>query len=342
VHYGSGTDSGGDVYLNSHSRTDFGDVRFTDDDGVTELAYWMESKVDGDYAIFWVKVNDDLSTTQQTIYIYYGKSDATTTSNGANTFLSFDDFEDGVITDWTATTGVSISETGGLQTLTLTTSQWDKGIGAYRATSFLDGIEVIARGAITTARSDTGFGLMLRFSDTNNAFFTYWDVYGTGEFRLYKIIGGTLTGLQIKDGTGKPTVGQFYIWHFRVTPSGNLSVEVEGYNTLGATDTSLTSGKVGTYIRGISGGVVKYDWFFVKKYVSPEPSHGSWGSEETVAIVETIVAKNFPMNYLPSPVKAEQLTSKVSGATIQMISQDYPITMIKSGKAEELKSKWSS
>jgi hypothetical protein len=62
-------------------------------------------------------------------------------------------------------------------------------------------------------------------------------------------------------------------------------------------------------------------------------------SFQAPAIVETIVAKNFPMDYLPSPVKAEQLISKVSGATIQMISQDYPLTMIKSGKAEELKSK---
>jgi hypothetical protein len=63
-------------------------------------------------------------------------------------------------------------------------------------------------------------------------------------------------------------------------------------------------------------------------------------SFQAPAIVEAIVAKNFPMDYLPSPVKAGQLISKVSGATIQMISQDYPLTMIKSGKAEELKSKW--
>ncbi|MEM3697109.1 MAG: hypothetical protein QXQ94_06380, partial [Candidatus Bathyarchaeia archaeon] len=44
AHYGSGTDNGENVYLNSHCRTDFGDVRFTDDDGETVLDYWMESK----------------------------------------------------------------------------------------------------------------------------------------------------------------------------------------------------------------------------------------------------------------------------------------------------------
>jgi hypothetical protein len=61
-----------------------------------------------------------------------------------------------------------------------------------------------------------------------------------------------------------------------------------------------------------------------------------------VAVAETIVAKNFPMDYLPSPAKATQLTSKVSGATITNVSQDYPLTLIKSGKAQELRSKFST
>jgi hypothetical protein len=60
------------------------------------------------------------------------------------------------------------------------------------------------------------------------------------------------------------------------------------------------------------------------------------------AIVETIVAKNFPMDYLPSPTKATQLTSKVSGATITTVSQDYPLTLIKKDKAQELKNKFTT
>jgi hypothetical protein len=58
-------------------------------------------------------------------------------------------------------------------------------------------------------------------------------------------------------------------------------------------------------------------------------------------VVETIVAQNFPMDYLPSPSKATQLTSKVSGATITTVSQDYPLTLLKKDKAQELKSKWT-
>jgi hypothetical protein len=65
-------------------------------------------------------------------------------------------------------------------------------------------------------------------------------------------------------------------------------------------------------------------------------------SFQAPAITETIVAQNFPMNYLPSPTKAAQLTSKVSGATITTVSQDYPLTLIKKDKAQELKSKFST
>lgn len=51
------------------------------------LDYWMESKVDGDYAVFWVEVPNDLSSNPATIYIYYGKSDATTTSSLTDAFI---------------------------------------------------------------------------------------------------------------------------------------------------------------------------------------------------------------------------------------------------------------
>jgi len=63
------------VGLNNHCRDDFGDVRFTKSDGITLLDYWMEEKVDGEYAVFWVEVADDLSSSDVTVYIYYGKSD---------------------------------------------------------------------------------------------------------------------------------------------------------------------------------------------------------------------------------------------------------------------------
>jgi len=60
-----------------------------------------------------------------------------------------------------------------------------------------------------------------------------------------------------------------------------------------------------------------------------------------VVLVETITAKTFPMLYLSKPVTAQELISKVEGATIKHVAKDYPEKLIKEGKAQELRSKFS-
>jgi len=95
VKYGIGFGGNNVVYLNQHSRTDFGDVRFTKEDGVTLLDYWIEEKEDSNYAIFWVKIPDDLSNNSVVICVYYGNSNATYSdpqAHGEDTFEFFDDF----------------------------------------------------------------------------------------------------------------------------------------------------------------------------------------------------------------------------------------------------------
>jgi hypothetical protein len=64
-------------------------------------------------------------------------------------------------------------------------------------------------------------------------------------------------------------------------------------------------------------------------------------SFQAVAVTETITAQNFPMLYLPKPIKAQELISKVEGATITKVANDFPLELLKEGKGKELKSKWS-
>ena len=87
VNYGSGTDSGKSVYLNSKCQTDFDDIRFISSDGSTEIDYWREEYTASDDATFWVKVPSiPASPSTVEIYIYYGNSGVVTTSNFSNTF----------------------------------------------------------------------------------------------------------------------------------------------------------------------------------------------------------------------------------------------------------------
>ena len=89
--YGEGSDTGATVYLDGEAQTDFDDIRFTDDDGVTLLDHWRESYTASDTATFWVEVQDTLSS-NATIYIYYGHDTINSASDGDATFDIFSDF----------------------------------------------------------------------------------------------------------------------------------------------------------------------------------------------------------------------------------------------------------
>jgi hypothetical protein len=58
--------------------------------------------------------------------------------------------------------------------------------------------------------------------------------------------------------------------------------------------------------------------------------------------VETITANSYPMEYLPLPLRAMELASKVENATIITVALDYPLKLIKKDKAQELRSKFQS
>jgi len=96
VHYGAGVSLDDDVYCDSKCQADFDDVRFTASDGTTVLPCWLQSKVDGDYAVFWVKVTDDLDSDVD-VAVYYGNAGAVSVSNQANTFV---DVISGVVGAW--------------------------------------------------------------------------------------------------------------------------------------------------------------------------------------------------------------------------------------------------
>jgi len=81
------------IHYDADMKSDFSDIRFTTDDGTTEIPYWIESKTDRQEAVVWVKVPSIAASGNTTIYIYYGNPSATTASNGENTFVFFDDFE---------------------------------------------------------------------------------------------------------------------------------------------------------------------------------------------------------------------------------------------------------
>lgn len=162
VYKGSGSDGNeswhgqtvGKVYCNNHCRNDFGDIRFTTSDGSTLLDYWMQELSAGNYALFWVEVNGDLTAGNVTIYIYYDNATAITTSNIKNTAIQGDHFDDGVIdtTDLWTISGTGTAIESGTTVKLKTTASWgwkrliDKTQRDKDAKAFEGRMKVIANG----------------------------------------------------------------------------------------------------------------------------------------------------------------------------------------------------
>jgi hypothetical protein len=89
----------------------FNDIMFTKADGTTLLDYWIES-ISGaspnQLATVWIEF-DSIGTGDTTFYVYYGKVGASAVSNGANTFILFDDFEWGADGNNINTSGGSVT-----------------------------------------------------------------------------------------------------------------------------------------------------------------------------------------------------------------------------------------
>lgn len=295
------TSSGDTVALSGHSRTDFGDVRFTDDDGVTLLDYWMESKVDGDYAVFWVKVKDDLSSSPATIYVYYGKNDANTMSNGDNTFLLFDDFLGTSlnVSKWTSiirgaggTVSVANSE--------VTLNPNDNTISSASILSvptFTNNILIQIKRKYSNGTEyylDTSLGagnVVDQNGGTSWWWHTtlqsgYWWIYQQAYYYEGLIRVPASGGMSELSISGKNLFDTSYKIHdLTYESNGVLKWIVDGIQQYSATDTSfLTNNKKilisqGEFENGQGANTV-IDCVFVRKYVDPEPAHGSWGSEE--------------------------------------------------------------
>ena len=276
VHYGSGTDSGEDVYLEGKCRSDFGDIRFSTDG--TALNYWMEEKTDGDKAVFWVKVPSiPAYPDNKTIVIHYGKSDATTTSNGANTFPFFDDFSGTSIdtSKWQYDTD-SFTVSNGVARCTSSAKQ-------IRSIDTFGDVEVRAKWRFSSGgRGNICFRKSYDASSSDRVRDPGYDVNfrnPNSDERLRKWPGGNAEPVTLATTSHTYTSDMWFVGFVRGYGSSLEGRAADDATLLSATDTAFSSGEVGLGVDILATegtDYVEFDWVFVRKYVDPEPSHGAW------------------------------------------------------------------
>jgi len=281
VYYGSGSDSGEKVYLNGKCKTNFGDVRFTSSDGITLLDYWIESQTSSQ-AVFWVEVAEDLSATARTIYVYYGKADATTTSSAEDTFIFGDDFS-GTSLDpskWTEWGSGSATVSGGYVFISSNSGGLGKSIRELTDRD-LTNMRIITRLKVKTASTLTGS----IFYATSDLSVKYWSVGGKpleGGWRVYTRQSGVYDVRYASPNT--VWGGVWYKQHTTILVSSIRNVRYNDDYTLRddsswiSYDTTVARLMFGNEYNGWDQEYFDYIW--IAKYVSPEPSHGAWGIEE--------------------------------------------------------------
>jgi len=277
VHYGNGADSGENVYLNSHSQTDFDDIRFTwynsSSGNEVECDYWLEEKHDQDKATFWVEIPEINNVTNNTIYIYYGNSTVSTTSNGDNTFLFFDHFLGTSIdtNKWEGSTARA-SVSGSICTLSGEAPESDL-IGKTKGPPprVMRCLGQIQSGSVWSA-------LGMRESPSGDAMIQILNAAQHG--KLIKQSTENTAGTTTETITSF-TTDSFVIFEIFWT-AGQCNYFEEGTELSGSPlSTNVPADNLGAELyAGYSGQWVKCDWILIRKYVSPEPSQGDWGSEE--------------------------------------------------------------
>ncbi|MFW9955111.1 MAG: DUF2341 domain-containing protein [Candidatus Thorarchaeota archaeon] len=289
VYYGQGVDIGSTVYCNFKCKADFSDIRFTSSNGTTVLDHWVERYTESSLAVIWVEVREDLDY-NQIICFYYGNPAARSVSNGANTFLIFDDFDDGVITDWILDTPVgSITESSG--TLILEIPSGVNGNWWSTTTEFAP----IAYQAAPTGRwiAETKLNSYSVSTYTHAGIMLYQNrdnVIKSGRYRstsynrhqverIYQDSG--LGTLGYYSSTSLPS--QLRIRNTGTTKYYDASVNSGSSWSQMYSSSYVTPDYVGLFVKNWGTYPLvsaPFDWFHVRKFAATEPSFGSWTPEQ--------------------------------------------------------------
>lgn len=293
VHSGTGTSTTDDVYLKGHCLHFPYDINFSDDAGTpNQLSFWVEDLA-LDPIVCWVKVTADLTSTDQTIYVFYGKDAQTTSlSDGANTFLSFDDFENG--TNGQAPAGWTVDAV--IPIIVSTTSTYvkagTKGIKIGPSTSgnrINDSHKVISTLSVDKVNA-IEFDAEINVDDGNYNYIQISNGAPTGGDCIL-ISGRSSTWYHLPGGSWGSLVqtyalGAFH--HFKIYDidftNHKYSIDIDGVNRANQSAMIVSEAQVTWFGIG-SGGLATFtsgiDNLFVRRNVNPEPANSTWGAEET-------------------------------------------------------------
>ncbi|MFH1586876.1 MAG: DUF2341 domain-containing protein [Candidatus Diapherotrites archaeon] len=248
------------------------DLRFTDT-GNNLLDYWIETWNASGTSTLWVEVP---TSGTSTINLHYGNSEASADTNGANTFVFFDDFPDSSVntSNWTITNATGWSVTGGELKGTNTTGRLTS------ITTFSNGVILESKSRYITIGANGHQVLGTWLSTSNGLGFLNHPVND-----YYRSNGGW-----VAMAATSPAATNLYT-KISIKSSTQADISVTNYNTDASyQNVSNISNTISSepivigqrYDNLYTGQSYEtyWDWIRVRKYAATEPT-ASIGSEDT-------------------------------------------------------------
>lgn len=271
-------------------------LRFTQYDNTTgnetELDYWIESwDESGETAEIWVELDTLVGNATDVgqglgitpVFMYYGASSETNTSNGTNTFLFFDDFNDGTLdttSTWTTNAASLTNESNGYLRLS---GAWNA--GGNHLSSIREFTEpIVVEGSWRLGQYGSGQDTDLSICFMPNNATEWWS--NSGVCTIYDGSGGggsNEKGLKVYSSQSNGGDIQSTDWQqFTITYNSTTIGFYDTYtdSTLTDTDSMLTTYYLNLAADTDSG--TRYgdvDYLFARNYIPNEPTV-SLGSQE--------------------------------------------------------------
>lgn len=278
-----GASAGGDFHLEGHCTNFPQDIEVTDDNGTTLIDFWIEDTA-VDPIKLWVEVADDLGSNQK-VWVYYGKSGASTNSDIGETFLFSDDFPgsslDTNIWDTTSIGNMVTTVSGGELRC-----QCSTGSGKIYSKAKQYGSPVATRfrwKGWTTTHGYTDAGFKNNDASVDQAMWVARQDTAQWRTDTRNENVGTNT---VEGTTGSGTYQNWDIlWksgseveYFRADASQQVT-------TTNVPDESNLHFMITSIYQSPNAADAYFDWVLVRKYNSPEPGFASAGSEQSAPSV---------------------------------------------------------
>lgn len=326
------------VSYSANMKSDFADLRFINGSENAELGYWINTTgtSNGNYADVYVRVPENITTSNLSIYMYYGNPSATTTSSCPSAFLFCDLADSDNSASWLKNSEPSGQNTGatpslswgsGEYTITITENRGGWVYAPINITS--DKIEILVdmknQGALNP---QPGLGLR---RDTAFATGTNYGQFVT--YNLWNYSTSSLSAIGTSGSGGTTTTSTYqlnrYIVQFDSNTQNSSLTPTDNFNR-NATS-KVFYGNPGIYFFQNGGSnAMQFKNFLVKRFSSNVPT--AYFGEEI--IVEGVSVA------LSSPINAFNSSSQTIdfNATITPTSADLINVTFRAGAIEETNS----